>query len=518
MGLLLWALVMGALVATQGWQGTLATMAWFFTKAALLTFGGAYAVLPYVYQGAVEQHHWLSGAQMIDGLALGETTPGPLIMVVAFVGFVGGWAKQVLGPDALFAGAALAASVVTFFTSLRPAGRGHARQARIHRAAVGDHCGRRRRDPESGLVLRLSRALAAGPRRNFRVAIGPDRAGRGTGPLSLQGRRDSPAGGLCCRRPGRDLVAPCAALKEMNVQAQALPFDPATLRGLSAKLLASHHQNNYGGAVTRLNALRTQLAATRPASAPGFVLNGLKREELIATNSMLLHELYFASLGSDGKTMVPAMALALAASFGSVERWREEFVAMGKAQGGGSGWVLLVFQPREGSLVNQWAADHTHALAGGVPILALDMYEHAYHLDYGAAAGAYVDAFMDNLDWAPIYERYQHAVHAASEAAGATREQIGNALLLDVRRAGVYEQAANMIPGARWRDPAAVADWAAELPPGREVIVYCVYGHEVGRSTALRLRAAGVNARYLRGGIDAWQAAGQPLEAKETSS
>src|SRR5687768_7481012 len=93
-------------------------MAWFFTKAALLTFGGAYAVLPYVYQGAVEQHHWLSGTQMIDGLALGETTPGPLIMVVAFVGFVGGWLRQVLGPEALFLGGALAAAVVTFFTFL----------------------------------------------------------------------------------------------------------------------------------------------------------------------------------------------------------------------------------------------------------------------------------------------------------------------------------------------------------------------------------------------------------------
>ena len=117
-GLGLWALAMAALVATQGMQGTLTQMGWFFTKAALLTFGGAYAVLPYVYQGAVEHHHWLSGAQMIDGLALGETTPGPLIMVVAFVGFVGGWLHQVLGPDALFAGAALAASVVTFFTFL----------------------------------------------------------------------------------------------------------------------------------------------------------------------------------------------------------------------------------------------------------------------------------------------------------------------------------------------------------------------------------------------------------------
>ena len=117
-GLGLWALAMAALVAAHGLHGTLTAMGWFFTKAALLTFGGAYAVLPYVYQGAVEQHQWLSGAQMIDGLALGETTPGPLIMVVAFVGFVGGWTRQVLGPDALFAGAALAAGVATFFTFL----------------------------------------------------------------------------------------------------------------------------------------------------------------------------------------------------------------------------------------------------------------------------------------------------------------------------------------------------------------------------------------------------------------
>ncbi|MFZ2307981.1 MAG: chromate efflux transporter [Rhodoferax sp.] len=117
-GAALWLLPMGALVAAQGWDSTLAHMGWFFTKAALLTFGGAYAVLPYVYQGAVEHYGWLTGTQMIDGLALGETTPGPLIMVVAFVGFVGGWAKEVLGPDAQFLGAALAATVVTWFTFL----------------------------------------------------------------------------------------------------------------------------------------------------------------------------------------------------------------------------------------------------------------------------------------------------------------------------------------------------------------------------------------------------------------
>jgi chromate transporter len=114
----LWLLAMAALIAALGWQATLTQMGWFFTKAALVTFGGAYAVLPYVYQGAVEQQQWLSGAQMIDGLALGETTPGPLIMVVAFVGFLGAWQQAVLGPDALFAAGLAGAAVATFFTFL----------------------------------------------------------------------------------------------------------------------------------------------------------------------------------------------------------------------------------------------------------------------------------------------------------------------------------------------------------------------------------------------------------------
>lgn len=300
----------------------------------------------------------------------------------------------------------------------------------------------------------------------------------------------------------------------MDARIQPLPFEPSELPGLSAKLLTSHHQNNYGGAVKRLNAVRTQLAAMPFGSAPGYQLNGLKREELIATNSMLLHELYFASLGGDGQSMEPAWALALASNFGSALRWREEFAACGKALGGGSGWVLLVFQPREGTLVNQWAADHTHAVAGGVPILALDMYEHAYHMDYGAAAGAYVDAFMANIDWAGVYARYQAAVHAASEPFAATQDEVEQAQLLDVRRAAVHQQSTRMIAGARWCDPAEVGRWAAELPADRPVVVYCVYGHEVGRATALRLRAAGVDARYLQGGIDAWQAAGRPLVDK----
>ncbi|MEH0168523.1 Fe-Mn family superoxide dismutase [Roseateles microcysteis] len=300
----------------------------------------------------------------------------------------------------------------------------------------------------------------------------------------------------------------------MDLQTIPLPFDPAGLHGLSEKMIVSHHQNNYTGAAKRLNAIRKQLGELTFGEAPGFQLNGLKREELIATNSVLLHELYFAGLGGDGVTMAPAMKLALDANFGSVERWREEFVACAKALGGGSGWMLLVFQPREGTLVNQWAADHTHAVAGGVPILALDMYEHAYHLDHGAAAGAYVDAFMGNINWEGVYERYQLAVHGASEALAADAGALQGATVLDVRRQGVYAQAASMIPGARWCDPMSVSDWAAELPAGEPVVVYCLYGHEVGRSTAMRLRAAGRNARFLAGGIDGWVAAGRAVVDK----
>jgi Fe-Mn family superoxide dismutase len=191
-------------------------------------------------------------------------------------------------------------------------------------------------------------------------------------------------------------------------------------------------------------------------------------------------------------------------------------MAMGKALSGGSGWVLLTFQPRDGTLLNQWAADHMHALAGGVPLLALDMYEHSYHLDFGAAAGPYVDAFMDNIRWASVYERYQHAVHTASDGLEASPDDLAGAKVIDVRRAGVYQQAAEVIPGSHWQDPAHVEQWAQRLPRDEEVIVYCVYGHEVGRSTAMRLRAAGLKARFLGGGIDGWKAAGRPCTTCRT--
>lgn len=204
---------------------------------------------------------------------------------------------------------------------------------------------------------------------------------------------------------------PSAARKSAAYVAKPMPFDPKNVKGVSEKLLISHYENNYGGAVKRLNAISTQLAELDFAKAPNFVVNGLKREELIAMNSMILHEAYFEGLGGGGGAPGGALAEAIARDFGGIDRWRTEFSAMGKAEGGGSGWVILSFSPRDKKLVNQWAADHTTTLAGGRPLLVLDMYEHAYAMDYGAKAASYVDAFMEAIRWdeaVKLYERYSH--------------------------------------------------------------------------------------------------------------
>jgi len=201
---------------------------------------------------------------------------------------------------------------------------------------------------------------------------------------------------------GRAVAAP------PKPQPRPLPFDPKAAPGLSEKLLVSHHDNNYVGAVNRLGAIAAELATLDPATAPGYRLNGLKREELIAWNSMILHEAYFAGLGGAEKPSA-ALAQAVERDFGSLDRWTAEFSGMGKALGGGSGWVLLTWSPHDGRLVNTWASDHTQTLAGGTPLLALDMYEHAYHMDYGAKAGAYVDAFMKAVSWKNANDVFRRA-------------------------------------------------------------------------------------------------------------
>jgi Fe-Mn family superoxide dismutase len=215
------------------------------------------------------------------------------------------------------------------------------------------------------------------------------------------------AGALLAAPAGAAIGGPAPiALKSFS--AQPLPFDPKTIVGLSEKLLLSHHANNYTGAVKKLGAIQAEFAGLDPASAPGFMVNGLKREELLAWNSMILHELYFAGLGAGNRPGKP-LAAAIERDFGNEARWRTEFTAMGKALGGGSGWVLLTYSHRDGRLTNQWANDHTMTLAGATPILALDMYEHAYAMDYGAKAAAYVDAYMGAVNWTAADRLYAKA-------------------------------------------------------------------------------------------------------------
>jgi superoxide dismutase, Fe-Mn family len=195
-----------------------------------------------------------------------------------------------------------------------------------------------------------------------------------------------------------------------------LPFDPAKLRGLSERMIRSHHENNYGGALRNLNKVEEQLAQLGKDS-PGFLVAGLKERELTFTNSVVLHELYFGNLGGEGKAG-GQVADAITASWGSLGRWEEEFRALGASLGGGSGWVLFSMDLGTGELRTNWSGHHTQTRAAGLPLLVMDMYEHSYQMDYGAAAGPYIEAFFQNVKWEEVERRFLAAQRAAKALKG----------------------------------------------------------------------------------------------------
>jgi Fe-Mn family superoxide dismutase len=197
-----------------------------------------------------------------------------------------------------------------------------------------------------------------------------------------------------------------------------LPFDPARLKGLSEKLLRSHWENNYRGAVGALNVVELRLDAMRKdKEAPGYIYADLKREELARTGSIVLHERYFANLGGDGRPGGSVLA-ALKEWFGSAEEWESEFRKTAAGLAGGSGWVVLSWNLHTRELHNAWAWDHMHAPALGFPLLVLDMYEHAYAIDYGSAAARYVDAFFQNVKWEEVDRRWTEAAKLAAVLEG----------------------------------------------------------------------------------------------------
>ena len=184
-----------------------------------------------------------------------------------------------------------------------------------------------------------------------------------------------------------------------------LPFDPKALRGISEKLIQSHWENNYVGASNALNAVRGRLSQVlSDGNTPPYVYNGLKREQSIRTGSVVLHELYFSNLGGDGKA--PAdLRTRIGGAFGSFDAWESEFRKIGQGLGGGSGWVVLGYNEHLNLLENYWLADHSMNPAHTKPLLVMDMYEHAYQMDYGAAAAKYIDAFFQNIRWQAVSER-----------------------------------------------------------------------------------------------------------------
>src|SRR2546422_615664 len=257
----------------------------------------------------------------------------------------------------------------------------------------------------------------------------------------------------------------------MQQEITPIPVRPWTLNGLSERLIVSHYENNYGGAVRTLNALRSELAGLE-TGMPGYRIRALKREELIAMGSVALHELYFGNLGGEGNKIPDPVRAMLEEHFGSVARWRREFVETAQSLAGGSGWVLLTWSRRQRRLHHQNALDHSQAAVDSAPVLALDMYEHAYHLDFGANATAYIDAFMRNVDWTAVAERMA-AVHAdralpsddpsdqslpslSVEELAARLAKGEPVQVLDARPRHHISRTGDLMEGAGWRDPDGV--------------------------------------------------------------
>jgi superoxide dismutase, Fe-Mn family len=304
---------------------------------------------------------------------------------------------------------------------------------------------------------------------------------------------------------------------------------PWTLNGMSPRLIESHYEHNYGAALNRLNAVTSELRGLDLKTTPAQVFSRLKREQTSLLNSTLLHELYFASLGGDGRTPAELIGAAIARDFGSVDRWREEFIALAEALGGDAGWVLLTYLPRDGQLINVSLADHAESMAGGIPLLALDMYEHAYQIEYGANATAYVAAFMRNIHWGAVEARYRDAAKIAPPLAleqpefadlqAVAPEDVMAMLkagqkvqIIDTRPRHYTTRGTDMVDGAVWRDPERIDEWIGALSKDEPVVTFCVYGFHIGCQSAATLRKAGYDARYMAGGHYAWKALKGPVK------
>jgi Fe-Mn family superoxide dismutase len=323
----------------------------------------------------------------------------------------------------------------------------------------------------------------------------------------------------------------------MQQEVTPIPVRPSTLSGISEPMVVSHYENIYGNAVRMLNAVRRELGAL-DGGAPLYRLRGLKGEELSLMGSVALHEFYFGNLGGfrragpnsglgrpDWHEVPDAFASEIAADFGSGSVWRREFVAAAQSLAGGSGWVLLAYSRRQKRFWNQIATDHTQAAVDAAPVLVLDMYEHAYQMDFGVNATAYIDTFFRNINWEAVLKRIRAARNdqplpnedpsSTTDIPSLSVEELGAEIangtgvqIVDARQRDHMSRHVDLMAGATWRDPDRVEEWIADLTPDKPVAVYCSYGFDVGRNVTKTLIERGFDARYIRGGVSAWYAAG----------
>lgn len=198
-------------------------------------------------------------------------------------------------------------------------------------------------------------------------------------------------------------------LKTGDIKPRPLSFNPKKLIGISEKLILSHWENNYMGSVKALNGVNKKLKEAFAAKdTPSFVIGGLKREQLFRTGSVVNHDLYFENLGGNGK-MNGEIKKYIVEGFSSESNWENDFKRTAKTLGGGSGWVVLGYNYHLNAIENYWCFDHMHAPAGTIPVLMMDMYEHSYQMDYGAAAAKYIDAFLKNINWEVVNSRLERA-------------------------------------------------------------------------------------------------------------
>ena len=315
----------------------------------------------------------------------------------------------------------------------------------------------------------------------------------------------------------------------MKYELKQIYCRPWLLNGLSLKLIESHYENNYGGALRRLNAITEQLEALDFANTPPYVVNGLKREELVALNSTLLHELYFASMAAtasrprDGGGACAATSARSTAGATSSSRWPTRLA------GGSGGSCSSTCRATAGSSISTRRT--TAGIAGGVPILALDMYEHAYHIDFGANAKAYIDASCATSTGRRSTMRYEDAKKVEpprplvqpefGDLPGVGVEEVKAMLdagqpvqVIDARPRHYRSRQSDIMDGAMWRDPERVQEWVGELSKSDPVVVFCAYGFHVGCKTAIALRDAGFDAKYMTGGHSGWRAIGGPTVPK----